>query len=832
MTSKKRRRSIHKDYSQSRRWREGERWRDSDGESNNKQRSHSRSQSKEESDMMKDDKLDILIGKGRDPQDFFQLAEVSIDSIPLKSIITKNITEADKGSMANNLPDSKLYEYYEAKYPNEFEEIARNTTQSIENVLKGIAEHTGYGKVASSEINGEENFSKFILSLLQHEFEAFDEAFDQFNFFSDNPEMLFRAQHELNLPSEQNEENKYKTPKSNKYPDNDLYTPGSKMRYDDLLNKQSPLSKMETTHKPQQVYKINPDNTTSNFKPIITTKPNARMSLEESMKRKQPRTHVDNYPFRRDYYTNGIGGNVTKESAPHPYYEELQQFEPKDNHCTPPTKLKMPEGLDVVNCTWIDNSEELNMLANMLDGEPIFAIDLEHHNYRSYLGITCLMQISTRKEDYLIDTLALHEDIQRLNTSFTNENIIKVMHGADNDILWMQRDLGLYIVNMWDTGQASRSLGLKHLSLSYLLETYIGCDVDKSNQLADWRVRPLPYKMIQYARQDTHYLIHLFERQLVALKQKSPDGRLIKEVYKNSKFICMRRYEKYEFNDTIFVDVAERNKFTHQLERELLKQLYRWRDTIARKHDESPRYVSENFILTNICCTKPTTVPDLLKMPVMLPFLVKYYAADIINMVNECMDLYSDKMNDDDVKPFVGTPRKPKEEQVSHQNLNDLLDQLGWVAEKVPACTYPDIEKGLFQFVPSRNHVKIQHRPQFSMPMIYPSTTSLPFQQPFQPPPVLLMDPLNIDSLRSHVDIVKNVPLESPESPSKDIPVNEQAIHKQSSEEKRKFRAQKKKKKTRATTRDVNDSAVFPDSELMMSEKAYLQSIGWTIESN
>jgi hypothetical protein len=37
-----------------------------------------------------------------------------------------------------------------------------------------------------------------------------------------------------------------------------------------------------------------------------------------------------------------------------------------------------------------------------------FQVDLEHNQYRSFHGLTCLMQISTRKKDILVDTLKLH----------------------------------------------------------------------------------------------------------------------------------------------------------------------------------------------------------------------------------------------------------------------------------------------------------------------------------------------------------------------------------------------------------------------------------------
>lgn len=52
---------------------------------------------------------------------------------------------------------------------------------------------------------------------------------------------------------------------------------------------------------------------------------------------------------------------------------------------------------------------------------------LQHHSYRSFLGITCLMQISTREEDFIIDTLELRSEMYILNEAFTDPAIVKVM---------------------------------------------------------------------------------------------------------------------------------------------------------------------------------------------------------------------------------------------------------------------------------------------------------------------------------------------------------------------------------------------------------------------
>jgi exosome complex exonuclease RRP6 len=133
------------------------------------------------------------------------------------------------------------------------------------------------------------------------------------------------------------------------------------------------------------------------------------------------------------------------------------------------------------------------------------------------------MQISTRTEDFIIDTLKLRNKMQILNNSFTDSNIVKVLHGSDSDIVWLQRDFGIYIVNLFDTGQASRVLGIlpcfscysppaslvilpcfscyspcffvyclsefPKFSLAFLLSHFCGINVDKKYQLADWRIR-------------------------------------------------------------------------------------------------------------------------------------------------------------------------------------------------------------------------------------------------------------------------------------------------------------------------------------------------------
>lgn len=141
-----------------------------------------------------------------------------------------------------------------------------------------------------------------------------------------------------------------------------------------------------------------------------------------------------------------------------------------------------PVKYDVLENTpflFVETEEQFKQMKECLMQAKEIAVDLEHHSIRSYQGITCLMQISTRKEDFVVDTIKLREQMQQLREVFDNPDIVKVLHGSDMDVEWLQRDFGLYLVNMFDTGQAARVLGLKGFGLAHLLLSYCKVIADK-----------------------------------------------------------------------------------------------------------------------------------------------------------------------------------------------------------------------------------------------------------------------------------------------------------------------------------------------------------------
>ena len=270
---------------------------------------------------------------------------------------------------------------------------------------------------------------------------------------------------------------------------------------------------------------------------------------------------------------------------------------------------------------FIDKKEQLEEFINLISNSyNEIAVDLEHHNKESYLGITCLIQISTRDTDYIIDAIKLRSSLNTLNIIFTNPKILKVFHGADYDILWLQRDFGVYVVNMFDTGRASRILSYESYSLKYLLHKFCEFEADKSYQLADWRIRPLNEGMIKYARCDTHFLLYIYDELKKNLIIKSiEDGGGDQGIFlyyklciKHSCEICLQSYQKPQVKDKAYYQYSQMNINKSKMELGIIKETYIFRDYLGRLLDRDPKEILKKSTIFKLSKTTEFNIDNLL----------------------------------------------------------------------------------------------------------------------------------------------------------------------------------------------------------------------------
>ena len=139
--------------------------------------------------------------------------------------------------------------------------------------------------------------------------------------------------------------------------------------------------------RPQLRWREEVDNSDRPFVPKLRSKPNAVAPLaltlvhSEEVSRSEGRTAS----WPPTWYAN-------------PYAAELDAFAPSEAQLTPPAKQRLFPPVHTTPCTWVATEAALHRLVATLGGADEFALDLEHHSHRSYRGITCLMQLSTREE--------------------------------------------------------------------------------------------------------------------------------------------------------------------------------------------------------------------------------------------------------------------------------------------------------------------------------------------------------------------------------------------------------------------------------------------------
>lgn len=413
-------------------------------------------------------------------------------------------------------------------------------------------------------------------------------------------------------------------------------------------------AQMIVQEKPQKTYSITADNSVAPFASKLTIKHHA-------FEKRSGILLLDDDESGRKEWTNAEA--ETEEE--HPYIAEVLHFKTPDEQLKSATPKKF-KTLSETKLTIVDTKEKLEALRDTLNNVKEFSVDLEHHEMRTYLGLTCLIQISTREEDFIIDPFPIWDCIGILNEPFANPNILKVFHGSDNDVLWLQRDFGVHVVNLFDTYVAMKKLKYPKFSLAYLAFKFADVVLDKQYQLADWRARPLRNAMINYAREDTHYLLYSYDmlrEQL--LKQEQKD---LANVYSECSDLCIRVYKKPAFNPKGYM-TEMKFRFTLNTRQDYaLTSLYRWRDGVARAEDESPQFVLPNHMLLSLSETLPRDVGGIYACCNPLPYFVKQRTGDIFKIMVEAREIKPEKSGQ--------TAKEKTDAQEARGVMNDSMDHI------------------------------------------------------------------------------------------------------------------------------------------------------------
>jgi ribonuclease D len=242
----------------------------------------------------------------------------------------------------------------------------------------------------------------------------------------------------------------------------------------------------------------------------------------------------------------------------------------------------------------ITTAEELAEFLAEIEPLERVAIDTEADSLHCYFEKLCLIQISIPGREILVDPLAGFS-IEPLTDLLSGKELI--LHGADYDLRLLRRAGNLTAGRIFDTMIAARLTGRTEFGLAALIAEHFGLALAKHSQKANWARRPLPPAMLEYAVNDTRYLLPLAQKLEEELRGL---GRW--EWFEQS---CQKAIASASVVRERDIESLWRIKGSSDLrgrEAAVLRALWHWRDDEARHADRPPFHILHNEQL--IACAR------------------------------------------------------------------------------------------------------------------------------------------------------------------------------------------------------------------------------------
>lgn len=275
---------------------------------------------------------------------------------------------------------------------------------------------------------------------------------------------------------------------------------------------------------------------------------------------------------------------------------------------------------------YLDTAERAALFLDSIAGVREIAIDTEGASFHRYVDRIYLLQLSTQHHSAIIDPLHAGP-LPKLGALMENREVEVIFHDADYDLRLLRQDYGWHATHVFDTRIAAQLLGIPAFGLAALLEKFFNVKLDKQHQRADWSMRPLTPSMLDYAAQDTRYLLDLRDELRTGLEAM---GRIS---WAEEEF---ERLESVQFAPDDPATSFMRTKGARDLKRRelaVLRELVVWRDERAAALDRATFRVMGNEAMFEIARSHPRTREDLAAIKGVPRGVVERHASDLLDAV-------------------------------------------------------------------------------------------------------------------------------------------------------------------------------------------------------
>ena len=235
-----------------------------------------------------------------------------------------------------------------------------------------------------------------------------------------------------------------------------------------------------------------------------------------------------------------------------------------------------------------------------LASSKFVTLDTEFLRDKTYWSRLCLVQLAGEDGAVALDPIVEPKVLQPLAELLANPQVLKVVHGAQQDLEIFYHLFGVLPEPIVDTQIVAMALGHgEQPGYNNLASSILGVEICKEQRFTDWAARPLSAAQLRYAEADVVPLRAIYEDLARRLKAEGRAQWIDEEM---ERLLDVRRYEinPAEAWKRLMPRTSDPDKIAS------LVALAEWREQEARKRDVPRGFVMPDKAVSFLVQKQPS----------------------------------------------------------------------------------------------------------------------------------------------------------------------------------------------------------------------------------
>ncbi|WP_417847760.1 ribonuclease D [Thalassoglobus sp.] len=303
--------------------------------------------------------------------------------------------------------------------------------------------------------------------------------------------------------------------------------------------------------------------------------------------------------------------------------------------------------------TLITRQSDFDQLCEKIEQAGIVAFDTEFSSESYYRPRLCLLQFAFDDVIAGVDPFEV-TDLSMWWEIMADDKTTVVIHGGREEVRFCQfaihkRPRKLLDVQIAE-GLRSRGFPISHTNL---VNRVLNTSVKHGKETrTDWERRPLAEKQIQYALEDVHHLIEIWETQQQSLNELNRLSWAEAEFERFVEDVFAEEQREGWLRLSGFSRLSRRDMAT-------AKALFQWRDQIAFEKNKPPRRVLRDDLLIDVAKRQPKTLKDLNMVRDMNRRDYQQHAEEILSVIKQAIQIA-----EEDLPPKQKGKQYPSQDEV------------------------------------------------------------------------------------------------------------------------------------------------------------------------